>query len=106
MNSPVSSTIKVLTLRIQENLVSTNAAGFRERISSELDAASAGRPAVVEVDLCGAKMIDSVGLNLIVMVIKRVQSWDGKIRLLVNDANVARTLRFTRLDVHSEIVMK
>jgi anti-anti-sigma factor len=106
MNSPVDSRAGKLTLRIQENLLSTNAAGFREKISRELDAASAARPAVVEVDLCGAKIVDSVGLNLIVMVIKKVTAWEGKVRLLVDDANVCRTFRFTRLDTHAEIVMR
>jgi anti-anti-sigma factor len=99
------SRTNVLTLPIRENLLSTNAAAFREKISRELDAASAARPDMVEVDLRGAQIVDSVGLNLIVMVIKRAQAWGGKIRLLVDDANVCRTFRFTRLDTHAEIVM-
>jgi len=105
MKPPVE-TRAALTLSIRENLLSTNAAGFREKITRELDQASAARPSLVEVDLCGAKIVDSVGLNLIVMVIKRVQAWEGKVRLLVDDANVARTFRFTRLDTHAEIVMR
>jgi anti-anti-sigma factor len=105
MNSPVDSRT-ILTLLIQESLLSTNATGFRETICRELDAASADRPPLVEVDLRGATMVDSVGLNLLVMVIKRVQAWEGKVRLLVDDANVCRTIRFTRLDTHAEIVMR
>jgi anti-anti-sigma factor len=105
MNPTIDITGKVLTLLIRENLLSTNAAGFREKISAELDAAAGGRPPLVEMDLRGARIIDSVGLNLIVMVIKRAQVWEGKVRLLVDDGNVQRTLRFTRLDAHAEIVM-
>jgi anti-anti-sigma factor len=105
MKPPVETQAK-LALSIRENLLSTNAAGFRERITRELDQAAAARPSLVEVDLCGAKIVDSVGLNLIVMVIKRVQAWEGKVRLLVDDANVGRTFRFTRLDTHAEIVMR
>jgi anti-anti-sigma factor len=105
MNGTIDTNGKVLTLLIRENLLSTNAAGFREMISTELDAAAEGRPPLVEVDLRGAKIVDSVGLNLIVMVIKRAQAWGGKVRLLVDDGNVQRTLRFTRLDAHAEVVM-
>ena len=106
MKTPVEARAGMLVLNIQESLLSTNAASYREKFSRELDQAAAARPSLVEVDLCGAKMVDSVGLNLIVMVIKKAQSWEGKVRLLVDDANVCRTFRFTRLDDHAEIVMR
>jgi anti-anti-sigma factor len=95
----------LLTLRVPENLVSTSAARFREEFSRQLDAAAAACPVLVEVNLSGARFVDSVGLNLLVTVIKRVGAWGGKTRLQVDDPNVNRTLRFTRLDAHAEIVL-
>lgn len=97
------STATTLRLQIREDLLSTNAAEFREKIAGELAAAAATKPGIVEIDLRGARMIDSVGLNLLVMVIKKAQSWQGRTRLIVDDANVRRTLQFTRLDNHAEI---
>jgi len=104
-DSPVSS-VGFFRLEIREDLLSTKAVPLRTRITQELDAASATRPSLFEVDLRGARIVDSVGLNLLVMVIKRVRTWGGKTRILLDDSNVRRTLQFTRLDSHAEIVMR
>ena len=105
-DTPATSTFGFCRLEIREDLLSTNAGRLRTRITQELDAASTARPSVFEVDLRGARIVDSVGLNLLVMVIKRVRTWGGKTRILLDDSNVRRTLQFTRLDSHADIVLR
>ena len=58
----------------------------------------------VEVDLTEAKMVDSVGLNLIVAAFKAVQQGGGKMLLRYSNSNVHRTFEFTRLGRHLDLV--
>jgi len=57
-----------------------------------------------KVDLTSAKMIDSVGLNLVVTWLKRTQKLGAKMQVAYSNANVLRTFIFTRLDKHIELV--
>ncbi len=49
-------------------------------------------------------MVDSVGLNLLVTVIKQTKRAGGSVTLRVGSQNVERTFRFTRLDAHATVV--
>lgn len=91
-----------LALSIPGDILSTNAEDLRHRLFAELKAA-VGDPGLVEVDLSRASMVDSVGLNLLVSIIKRVKTHGGAVRFLVGNNNVERTFRFTRLDSQAEI---
>ncbi len=95
---------RALTLKVGGDLLSTTAVGERDQMFSALDACAADPPDEVEVDLRGARMVDSVGLNLLVAVIKRVSAWNVRPRILISDANVLRTFQFTRLDSQAEVV--
>lgn len=92
-----------LTISIPGDILSTNAEDLRTRIFADLKQIE-GTPRLVEVDLSRASMVDSVGLNLLVSVIKHVKTRSGSVRFVVGNNNVERTLRFTRLDSQAEIV--
>jgi anti-anti-sigma factor len=49
-------------------------------------------------------MIDSMGLNLVVSLLKAAQKQGGRLRVAYADANVLRILTFTRLDKQLELV--
>jgi len=49
-------------------------------------------------------MIDSVGLNFVVTILKAVQANKGKLEVVYANPNVHRTLLFTRLDKHATLV--
>ena len=49
-------------------------------------------------------MVDSVGLNLIVTLLKRVSKSGARMQIAYSSPNVLRTLTFTRLDKHVELV--
>jgi anti-anti-sigma factor len=49
-------------------------------------------------------MVDSVGLNFIVNVLKSVQQHGAKMQIVYANQNVHRTFLFTRLDKHLELL--
>jgi len=106
MNSNLDLENKLLTVHVSGDLISTNAEKLRIGIC-ELLKASEGAPQkwnTFQLDLTGAKMIDSVGLNVIVAVLKRVRQRAAKMQITYSDPNVFRTFTFTRLDKHLELV--
>ena len=92
-----------VTLSVPGDILSTNAEDLRSRLFADLKN-SDGMLGLVEVDLSRASMVDSVGLNLLVSIIKYVKGRNGSVRFLVGNSNVERTFRFTRLDSQAEIV--
>lgn len=89
-------------VHIPGDILSTNAETVRDFIFSELGASGTLRD--VTIDLSRAVMVDSVGLNLLVTVIKQTKRAGGSVTLRVGSQNVERTFRFTRLDAHATVV--
>jgi ABC-type transporter Mla MlaB component len=58
----------------------------------------------LELDLSGAKMIDSMGLNCLVHILKWAKQRNATARILIGDGNLDRLLRFTRMNEHADIV--
>lgn len=90
------------------NILSTNAQEIRAQLTKALSDPRfvAGTLEVFELDVTGAQMIDSVGLNLIVWLLKAVRERRARLRLLVASIHVERTLQFTRLDQQAEVVRR
>ena len=96
----------VLSIQIPGDLTSTSVREFQKEIlASVLMSAGVAPPwQVVALDLSAAKMVDSMGLNLIVKIFKIVRVAGGRMQVVYRDTNVHRTLLFTRLDHHVELV--
>jgi anti-anti-sigma factor len=95
-----------LLLSVPADLTSTTVNDVRATLTHQLDQA-ATRPGAlrsVHLDLRAATMIDSVGLNLIVALLKRVKAHGGAIIALVGHRHVERTLTFTRLHTQMQLV--
>ena len=106
MNHQLDPREKLLTLTIPGDILSTNADGLREEIFGVLES-----PAIknaewntLKLDLKAAQMVDSVGLNLIVALIRAVQQRQVKIQTVISSSNIQRTFLFTRLDKQMEII--
>jgi anti-anti-sigma factor len=97
---------KTLTLRVAGDLTSTNAEALRNEVKPMLEITkdAARTWDTFKVDLTAAKMIDSMGLNLVVGWYKRVQGLDAKMQVAYSSPNILRTFVFTRLDKHIELV--
>lgn len=102
----VEAQANTLTVSLSGNILSTNAQEVRTQLTHALNdpKSSAGTLEVFELDVTRAQMIDSVGLNLIVWLLKAVRERRARLRLVVASVHVERTLQFTRLDQQAEIV--
>ena len=58
----------------------------------------------LRLEMFQAKMVDSVGLNLIVTILRATQKLQVRMQLAYQNPNVLRTLQFTRLDRHLDLV--
>ena len=106
MNVQSNASQKTLTLRVPGDLLSTNAESLRNEAGALLEGADSPSRQwdVFKLDLTAAQMIDSVGLNLIVTLVKRVQKLGAKFQITYSSPNVLRTFNFTRLDKQVELV--
>ena len=104
MNSNLDLEKKWLTLRVAGDLISTNAEALRGEIDELLKAESPAGWNTFRLDLTTAQMVDSVGLNLVVNLLKRVQKREARMQVLYGHQNVLRTFIFTRLDKQVELV--
>jgi anti-anti-sigma factor len=97
---------RTLTLYVPGDLTSTNAESLRNEVKTTLEIPEGAPRAwdTFKVDLGAAKMVDSMGLNLIVAWYKRVQTLGGKMQVAYSTPNILRTFVFTRLDRHIELV--
>jgi len=104
MEQNLNSDGKPLTVRLRGDLTSGNDASNKAMMELAQAARSEGRTwRDVKLDLTEARMIDSVGLNLIVSVFKAVEKNGGRLSLAYSDPNVLRTLAFTRLDKRMDL---
>ena len=105
MKHHLDSRTETLTVTIPGDILSTNADALREALFGlfESPAIKHGNWSVLKLDLTGAQMVDSVGLNLIVGITRTVQARQGKIHATIRSSNIYRTLLFTRLDRQIEV---
>ena len=97
-----------LSVTIPGDLLSTNAEQTRIEIFAlfETEAVKTAGWTTLQVDLTAAKMVDSVGLNLIVAIYKEAQKRRAKTIAVISNPNIQRTFLFTRLDKHLQVIMK
>lgn len=93
------------TIRVQGDLLSTNAKELRASLENLLSAPEkqVGLRTLF-LDLSTATMIDSVGLNLIVAILRATKQAGGAMKIQHANPNVHRILLFTRLDQQLEIL--
>jgi anti-anti-sigma factor len=96
---------RTLVLGIPGDLLSTNVEAVRARAFSLLEDPALSHTALetVEIDLRHARMVDSMGLNLLVSIIRMAKKLGSSVRVLVASNSVMRTCQFTRLHLHAEI---
>jgi ABC-type transporter Mla MlaB component len=106
MQNHFNSFSGMLEIVVPGDLLSTNADRFRTDAVSALEAQSTRKMEWrgVKVDLTGARMVDSAGLNAIVSLIRKAKSLGKRASIHVKDAHVHRICLFTRLDIQAEIV--
>lgn len=95
-----------LTFVFPGDIVSTNAAVLRQQIFAILESETVARAdwQTLHLDLRAANMVDSMGLNLLVSVIKFAKNRSSKVTGQIANSNVQRAIMFTRLDTQMELL--
>lgn len=107
MNHNLDLSNKILTLTFAGDVLSTNVSTLRQEVFQYLESDEANRAdwQTLQLDLRAAKQIDSMGLNLLVSIIKLARSRNAKVTGQIASLNVQRVLLFTRLNTQMELVM-
>lgn len=97
---------KSLSISLPGDVLSTNSESFRKQIFGAIETTQATSFSIehVEIDLARASMVDSVGLNLLVSIMKTVKAHKAAMRFIVGNASVERTFQFTRLNLQAEVL--
>lgn len=104
MQHQFDDTLKSLTVIVPGDVLSTNAEELRGGVFSLLESSEGLHMTTLKLDLTRARMIDSVGLNLLVTFIRFMKDRGGKVQTLVTSENIERTFIFTRLDQMLELI--
>ncbi|MGF1484865.1 MAG: STAS domain-containing protein [Opitutales bacterium] len=91
-------------LRVKGDILSTNA---EERIGA-LAEEIAARPICsrLTIDLRSAKMIDSMGLNALLSVIKQARASGAEVTLEISSRSIERLFRLSHLDAIATVELK
>src|SRR5690349_15768865 len=89
------------------HVLSTNARTLRQEVCTWLQSEDVSRTPwpTRDLDLTASRLIDSMGLNLLVSVIKLARNRSAKVVGRIASPNVQRALLFTRLNTPMELVM-
>ncbi len=106
MNSTLDET--VLTLTVPGDLLSTTIDALRPQVSTVLQAipVSATNRCILEIELRTTRLMDSAGVNFLVGILRACAGRDIRIRVRLTSHLVHRTLLFTRLDKHMELILE
>jgi anti-anti-sigma factor len=106
MNASFNLENNTLTIRVPFDLISTHLDSLREEIARQLEPPTQEPPKwnLLQLDLSAAKMVDSVGLNVIITLLKIARKHQGQMVICYQNPNVFRTLVFTRLDQQIKLV--
>ena len=96
----LDTSVGILSVTIPGDILSTNADTLRDELFGLLESPEikTGAWQILKLDLTTAQMVDSVGLNLIVSLIRAVKARQGTVEAAIRSANIHRTFMFTRLD--------
>ena len=95
MNASKTLNDQCLTLTVPGDLISTTLEPLRGHIQDLSKGSPATAPAwtTLRLDLTGAAMVDSAGLNLVVTLLKQAQSRGARLQIAYSNPNVLRSLK-------------
>ncbi len=102
ISSPLSGSSHHPFAAVPGDLLSTNVDDFRREILPLCEKLCPGTH--LRIDLRAARLIDSVGLNQLVSVIKTAKARGAEVELHVGHPTVRRILTFTRIDTHANVI--
>ena len=99
---------RIVIFRSAGDVLSTSADALREVLEEALRSpcAQPGAFDCFQLDLCSARMVDSVGLNLLVWLWRAVTARGARLRIRISSPNIERTFRFTRFCERVEVELE
>lgn len=99
---------RTVSFQARGDVLSTTADSLRAAIEEALQSPSTqmGAFECFEADLTRARMVDSVGLNLLVWLWRAVSARGARLRVKISSPDIERTLRFTRFSDRVEVQME
>jgi len=102
-NAEITQEKKRISFEFPGDVLSTTAESLRTRLEEVLRDCPAGSLDCFEADLRAARMVDSVGLNLLVWLWRAVTGRGGRLRVLISSPDVERTFKFTRFSERADV---
>jgi len=104
MNHIFEPETETLTLKYEQDILSTNVESLRQKSLHALEDYPLSGVKYLQLDFGDIKLIDSAGLNYVVFLMKHAKEEGAIVRARVVNTNLKRTFQFTRLNQHMEIV--
>ena len=95
-----------LTITLKGDILSTNAEEFSGNINRLLKKHKLAGWDELKLDLNSARIIDSMGLNMILNIVKQVQAAGKSMKIHISSSAIQRVFQFSRLDQAVEIAFK
>ena len=95
-----------LTITLKGDVLSTNAEEFSDNINRIIKKHKPANWDELKLDLNSARIIDSMGLNMILNTVKQVQAAGKSMKIHISSSSIQRVFIFSRLDKAVEIVIK
>jgi len=95
----------LLKMTIFGDVISTNVDELQKKVTEVLQGTSVSQGGWNQfvLNLTSARMIDSLGLNLILSIVKKMKINEANIKILIANSTVHRTFLATRMDKIAEI---
>lgn len=94
---------KTLQLTFEVDILGSNAKAISAHINNILEDRKESKLDILILDLLVANRIDSMGLNLLVSLIRRAKLYNWRVKSRVSSETIYRTCKFTHLDRQMEI---
>jgi len=95
-----------LIIRLDSDLLSTNAESLAEDLDAALFAHVDAEWSSLVLDLYTARMVDSVGLNLLLALLRRLRERQRSLTVIISSEAIRRAFTTAHLDQHVAVVFK
>ncbi len=96
----------ILTLEVAGDLVSTSAEPCAAEIDEWLARHKKKDWIRLDLDLRASRLVDSVGLNVVIGLVKRLQKQKKAVKVFIASPSVKRVFEFSHLSEHVEVHYK
>ena len=102
MDLPAADSGTVASCIAQGDVLSSNVSHLQKQANAHFDGNGTWKTLVL--DLRASRVVDSVGLNSLVTIIKLCKARGAAVRIRIAHDSLQRILQFTRIHLHAQVV--